>query len=1172
MQAAYPADADPSFLLELIRIDAQKRLAAGHTLDEAFYLQAFPVLQAQPEQLEKLRQITFTPMPVGDSVLRALAVTTPVLQQVNLPDADPQARHSDIHTETKTPSQHRFTIESEIARGGMGAVLRGRDEDLGREIAVKVMLQNHAGKTELLQRFVEEAQIAGQLQHPGITPVYEFGRFPDQRPYFTMKLVRGQTLAKLLKDRPDPNSERPRFLKIFEQICQTLAYAHARKVIHRDLKPHNIMVGSFGEVQVMDWGLAKVLTASAKGVVVQARTADVPESTEGSVQTQRSSGNSTDIPNTQAGSVLGTPAYMAPEQARGDIDQLDERADVFGLGAILCEILTGKPAFVGENGIEIYRKAVDADLADTLTRLQNCQADAELISLAQRCLAANPADRPGNASELTRELSAYLHSVEDRLKQAELTAVKATTKAEEESKRRRVTFRLAAGILLTLLAGLGASLWQMNRAMVAEKAATDERDAKEVQRKEAVTNLAYAKKGNEILGSVFTWLDPEEIAISGRPLQDMLRMNLQQAVKDLEGSAIGDPLAVAQMQTTLGLSLKGLGDYEQPIILFTKALETNKSRLGPDHPTTLGSMSNLASCYRKGGKLDLALPLHEETLKLRSNKLGADHPETLESMNNLAGCYQSAGKLDLAVPLYENTLKLKKEKLGPDHPDTLITMGNLADGYQAVGKPKLAEPLFEETLRLTKIKKGADHPHTMNIKNSLAACYYALGKYESAQPLFKETHQMQHSRLGPDHPYTLTTLNNLALCYKSSNQPELALPLFVEVLKQFKIKQGFDHPDTLISMGNLAGCYHALRKMDKAVPLLEEAYKLSKPKLGADHPFTLGCMGSLATCHFASGKMNQAIPLFELTVELMKVKLGPEHPNTLTNMHNLAECYRRTGKFELALPLFEESLKHLRIKIGQDHPETLMVMNNLAVCYYSMRKKEQALALFDETLKIKKVKLGPDHPDTLSGMGALAGSYHEVGNLELAVALFETAATGIEKMNFQHEHAAAIIPHAAAVFEDAKQYAKAESWRRKWLAVVKQQAGAQSATYFSELASLGLNLLDQQKWTDAEPVLREVLVYRQKAQPEVWTTFNTQSMLGGALLGQKKYSDAEPLLMQGYQGLKQREKSIPRQGATRLPDALNRLILLYTVTNKPDEVKKWQAEKEKLSKPAEKKN
>jgi serine/threonine protein kinase len=157
------------------------------------------------------------------------------------------------------PIPRSAIVDGEIARGGMGAVLKGRDPDLGRDVALKVLREDLRENADMVRRFVEEAQIGGQLQHPGVVPIYELGTFADLRPFFAMKLVKGHTLAQLLEDRKNPADDLPRFLSIFEAVCQTMAYAHARGVIHRDLKPSNVMVGSFREVQVMDWGLAKVL-------------------------------------------------------------------------------------------------------------------------------------------------------------------------------------------------------------------------------------------------------------------------------------------------------------------------------------------------------------------------------------------------------------------------------------------------------------------------------------------------------------------------------------------------------------------------------------------------------------------------------------------------------------------------------------------------------------------------------------------------------------------------------------------------------------------------------------------------------------------------------------------------------------------------------------------------
>jgi serine/threonine-protein kinase len=413
------------------------------------------------------------PLPAHGSVLQALAAPPILLRQPLNEPSDPVL---DLHSgAVPTDVQTRYRIDGEIARGGMGAVLKGRDPSLGRDVAVKVLLETHQGKTELVQRFVEEAQIAGQLQHPGITPVYELGQFADRRPYFTMKLVKGKTLAALLTTRPDLAADRPQLVGIFAQVCQTLAYAHARGVIHRDLKPANVMVGSFGEVQVMDWGLAKVLREGGLADEQQAQT----QQAISVIHTRRSAGTPDADSDTQAGSVLGTPAYMAPEQARGEVELVDARADVFGLGAILCEILTGQPPFTGKKP-EAMRKAQTAQLDDALQRLDACGADPELTALARHCLSAEPWQRPRDASAVAAAVSAYQNSVAERLRQAELARAAELARTEEaqataaqerkareaaqalalaERRGRRLTLGLAAAVLALVTFGALAGLW-----------------------------------------------------------------------------------------------------------------------------------------------------------------------------------------------------------------------------------------------------------------------------------------------------------------------------------------------------------------------------------------------------------------------------------------------------------------------------------------------------------------------------------------------------------------------------------------------------------------------------------------------------------------------------------------------------------------------------------------
>jgi len=358
----------------------------------------------------------------------------------------------------------RYHLLGEIARGGMGVVLKGRDADLGRDLAVKVLLEKHRANPELVRRFVEEAQIGGQLQHPGIVPVYELGQLPDQRLFIAMKLLKGRTLAALLDARQDPSEDRSRFLQIFEHICQTMAYAHSCGVIHRDLKPSNVMVGSFGEVQVMDWGLAKVLDEG--GVADEARMLRSRKE-KGAICTLRSG---SEAGESRVGSVLGTPAYMAPEQARGALATVDERADVFGLGSILCEILTGQPVYASASGEELPGMAERGDLADAITRLDGCGADSELIALAQRCIAAAPKDRPRDAGAIVTALSIYMAGVQERLKTAEVAQARAEAQAIEERKRRLLAIGLAVSVfVIAALVGGGWSWVARDRAARVER-------------------------------------------------------------------------------------------------------------------------------------------------------------------------------------------------------------------------------------------------------------------------------------------------------------------------------------------------------------------------------------------------------------------------------------------------------------------------------------------------------------------------------------------------------------------------------------------------------------------------------------------------------------------------------------------------------------------------------
>lgn len=303
----------------------------------------------------------------------------------------------------------RYRIIELIGCGGMGVVFRARDIDFDRDIALKVLLKAHVGDQEMHRRFFDEAQVTGQLEHPGIVPVYEMGSSEQGRPYFAMKMVEGQTLADLLENYSGSPLEQYRMLNIFARACQAIAFAHSRGYIHLDLKPSNVMVGNYGEIHVMDWGLSRRIDDLTDGVgpdVSEAarRNSDAPGKSIGK-SAGKSAGKIT-------GKITGTPAYMPPEQARGR--SIGLHSDVFGLGAVLCEILTRKPPFIGKNVGQIYRRAVNASLRKTFERLDACNADPAMIALAKRCLSSNPDDRPSDAGIISTEITTYLASSMER--------------------------------------------------------------------------------------------------------------------------------------------------------------------------------------------------------------------------------------------------------------------------------------------------------------------------------------------------------------------------------------------------------------------------------------------------------------------------------------------------------------------------------------------------------------------------------------------------------------------------------------------------------------------------------------------------------------------------------------------------------------------------------------
>jgi len=398
-------------------------------------------------------------------------------------------------------SRERYVIEGEIARGGMGAVLRAVDRDLRREIAVKYMLDAKDPKKQA--RFVEEAQINSQLEHPNIVPVYDLGIDAQKRPFIMMKMVKGRSLKEVLdqlRDNPKQAEKEwslGRLLNILVGVCNALAFAHSRGVIHRDLKPANIMLGDFGEVYVMDWGLAKVLSHDGQAVAAAAEPTinyepgrQVPTSRSSKVVTSREP----EADLTQEGAVVGTPVYMPPEQATGQVNAIDQRSDVYSLGAILYEMLTLQPPVAKEGGhLSVLMQVAQGEIVPPEIRdpkrARAGKIPRELSAVAMRAMAKEKAGRYPTAEALRQDI--------ERFQEGRSVSAKEDTKTEllwKFVKRNKGFSAGMAAALLVLLCSLvfiGIAWFKTNKAYLDYQDAQNE---KQRRTKEAVPVFVAAAR------------------------------------------------------------------------------------------------------------------------------------------------------------------------------------------------------------------------------------------------------------------------------------------------------------------------------------------------------------------------------------------------------------------------------------------------------------------------------------------------------------------------------------------------------------------------------------------------------------------------------------------------------------------------------------------------------
>ncbi len=734
----------------------------------------------------------------------------------------------------------RYRIIRKLGEGGMGAVYEAEQDNPRRTVALKV-IRSGLASDQVLRRFRLEALVLGRLQHPGIAQIYEAGtaelRAADgavfEQPFFVMELIRGQPLDAFMRQQRPPLRTR---LELLAKVCDAVAHAHLHGVIHRDLKPGNILVDEAAQPHVLDFGVARVVAP------------DAPLTTL----------------HTDAGQLIGTLAYMSPEQLAGNTRALDIRSDVYALGVLTFQVLADRLPYdlAGRTLPEAARTITDQEPTPLSALSRAFRGD--LSTIVAKALEKDRQRRYPSAAALAEDIRRYLSN-------QPISARPATTLYHlGKFARRNPAFvaAVAAAFVLLVVGIVGTTSQAVratrarNRALEAEHLAELRRDDAEAHRAEADAQRIEAQRQAAIAQAVNDFLT-EDLLAAASPDREPDRGITVREVLDRAANAIGDrfqaqPLVEASVRMALGQAYYALGEYALAESQLTRAAALREAQSGADDPDALTSLHVLAGLRSNQARYAEAEALLDRVLAARRRILGPEDRATLATMNLLALLYGRQGRDADEERLLLQTIDLAQRCIGPEDRATLIAQANLADVYSRQRRYAEAEALYQQVLAAERRTVGDEHTSTLSSMSNLANVYARQGRYAEAEPLCLQTLETRRRVLGPDHPATLASLNSLAVLYRQQGRAAEAEPLLVQALDAKRGALGPEHPSTLVSMHNLANLYAEQARFAEAEALYLQTLELRRRVLGPRHPQTLSTIGNLAELCTAQDRPAEA--------------------------------------------------------------------------------------------------------------------------------------------------------------------------------------------------------------------------------------------------------------------------------------------------------------------------
>jgi serine/threonine protein kinase len=820
------------------------------------------------------------------------------------------------------PSIGRYRIFRLVGQGGMGIVYEAEQEQPRRTVALKV-IKSGLADPKLVRRFEQESVALGRLQHPGIAQVYEAGTAESgfgPQPFFAMEFVHGKSLLEYAKAHQLSVRQR---LELMAKICEAVHHAHQRGIIHRDLKPGNILVDETGQPKILDFGVARATDSDAHAT------------------------RQTDL-----GQLVGTLAYMSPEQVLADPLELDTRSDVYALGVILYELLAGRlPYRISAKLHEAVQTIREEE--PTALRAVSSAYRGDIETIVGKALEKDKARRYPSAAELAADIRRYL---QDQPIMARPSS--AAYQLTKFARRHKALVLGVAAVFVVLIAGIIVSTREAARAN-AESATS-----------RAISDFLQ----NDLLAQASA---ANQSRPNNKPDPDLkVRTALDRAAARITGRFDRQPKVEAAIRYTIGQTYMDLGLYPEARTQFERALNLHRRVLGAENPVTLNTMGRIGYAAFQEGKYPEAESLLAKTLEMRRRVLGSEHPDTLSSMNYLGTVYWAEGKYAQAEKTFSQTLEIRRRVLGPEHLDTLKSMNNLAIVYFDQGKYAEAEAPDGQTLEIRRRVLGPEHPDTLKSMNNLANIYWAEGRYAQAEALHSQTFEIRRRVLGLQHPDTMSSATNLANVYFDEGKYAQAEALDSQNLEDERRALGPEHPDTLKSMNNLASAYTAQGKYKQAEALSIQTLEIRRRVLGPEHRYTLASTDTMAGVYAAQGRYKEAEALFSQNLETGRRVLGPEHPATLDTGSAVASLYQHEGKYALAETYAAQTLAGRRHASGSENAETMASAGDLALAYQSQGKFAEAEPLAREALEFNRKKQ-PDnwqrfHAESLLG-ASLAG-------------------------------------------------------------------------------------------------------------------------------------------------------------------------------------------------------